>query len=470
MSLAQNAYIDASNVYESSLENNYKKDKGVYYTDLSLAEKMLIELKLPKDTIIMDPCCGTGVFLYAAKKRGFINLFGADQDENAINFCQNNINNVSFACCDSIGPSASALLEVFGLTDQPDVIIGNPPYVPLAGEAELNCDELFRHRVSNAGNNLFIAALMRAFEIVKANGIVSYIIPKNFLHVAGYSLLRKTLLEEKTILSIIDIGTYFKKVRGEQIILTVKNCVADKKHKIKLKKLSSNRFVTMSNIPQAFYKEEILIFNCTEDYLIYKKLTSSYQTLSELCKGYVGRGKSISENAIVGKEIRKFGYKNHTVPTTGNKVFIQNIYSAEAGIIAAFGGDMEAAQTVTVFTDSDEKMCRYILGILHSRLCNLFLYKYCYNYSKLTMHTDSKYLKKIPLPSTNQQNEYFDSILSLVGRLESNGYMSPEWFGCLEELNQIVYKAYGINEKESDYIDCEVKRIQSKRWISDGQL
>lgn len=158
------------------------------------------------------------------------------------------------------------------------------------------------------------------------------------------------------------------------------------------------------------------------------------------------------------------------MPTTGNKVFIQNIYSAEAGIIAAFGGNMEATQTVTVFTDGDEKMCRYILGILHSRLCNLFLYKYCYNYSKLTMHTDAKYLKKIPLPSTNQQEIYFDSILSLVSRLESNDYMSQEWFDCLEELNQIVYKAYGINKKESDYIDCEVKRIQSKRWIPNGQL
>ena len=67
MSLAQNAYIDASNVYESSLENSYKKDNGVFYTDLPLAEKMLMELKLPKDTVIMDPCCGSGVFLYAAK-------------------------------------------------------------------------------------------------------------------------------------------------------------------------------------------------------------------------------------------------------------------------------------------------------------------------------------------------------------------------------------------------------------------
>ena len=52
MSLAQNAYIDASNVYESSLENNYKKDNGIFYTDLSLAEKMLCELKLPKDVAI----------------------------------------------------------------------------------------------------------------------------------------------------------------------------------------------------------------------------------------------------------------------------------------------------------------------------------------------------------------------------------------------------------------------------------
>ena len=35
MSLAQNAYIDASNVYESSLENNYKKDM-VSFIQISL--------------------------------------------------------------------------------------------------------------------------------------------------------------------------------------------------------------------------------------------------------------------------------------------------------------------------------------------------------------------------------------------------------------------------------------------------
>lgn len=84
------------------------------------------------------------------------------------------------------------------------------------------------------------------------------------------------------------------------------------------------------------------------------------------------------------------------------------------------------------------------------------------------MHTDAKYLKKIPLPPQKQQVIYFDSILSLVSRLENNDYMSQAWFDCLEELNQIVYKAYNITKKESEYIDSEVKRIQSKRWLADG--
>lgn len=468
MTLGHNAYIEASNIFESSLEKDYKKSNGIFYTDFHLAEKMLLDLKLPKDKIIMDPCCGSGVFLYAAQKNGYRNLFGLDIDSNSINFCLSNIDDVSFSVADSIGQTSTCLFNRLAMSDKPDVIIGNPPYIPLAGEVDLVCDDLFRRKVSDCGNNMFVAALLRAIDMVKEDGIISYIIPKNFLHVSSYSLLRRSLLKQKTILSITDIGAFFKNVRGEQIILTIKNSKPEKSNKIKFRKLHNNRFVSMSNILQDFYEDEILIFNCKEDYTAYKKLSSSYQTLSDLCTGYVGRGKSNSKTAITGKEIRKFGYKHHIVPTIGNKVFIQNIYSAEAGIIAAFGGEMEATQTVTVFTDGDYKMCRYILGILHSRLCNFFLYKYCYNYSTLTMHTDAKYLKKIPLPPIRKQDRYFNDILSLVTKLEISDYMSKDWFKLLEELNSVVYKAYGLNKSESDYIDDEVKRIQSKRWIFNG--
>ena len=470
MSLAQNAYIDASNVYESSLDSDFKKDNGIYYTDLSLAEKMLFELNPDKSSVILDPCCGAGVFVYAAIKHGCENVYGIDQDNNAIDFCRNNIHGAFFVADDSIGNDATVTLSHLCLDVHPDIIIGNPPYVPLTSEVVLQSDYLFRRRVSDSGNNLFVAALMRALDLVQPNGLVSYIIPKNFLHVHSYSLFRRELLEEKSIVSIVDLGAYFKHVRGEQIVLTIKNAKADKNHKIKIKKYSSNRFVTMTSIPQSFYNDTILIFNCSEDFSIYKKLSTSYKTLNDVCNGYVGRGRSTSKEAITGKDIRKFGYKDHDLPTEGNTLFIQNIYSAEAGVIAAFGGNLEASQTVTVFTDGDPKMCHYILGILHSRLCNLFLYKYCYNYSKLTMHTDAKYLKKIPLPCRKLQDQYFEQILKLVGSLESDDYMNQDWFNSLEQLNQIVYAAYNITKKESDFIDSEMKRIQSKRWIADGQL
>ena len=109
-------------------------------------------------------------------------------------------------------------------------------------------------------------------------------------------------------------------------------------------------------------------------------------------------------------------------------------------------------------------MCRYILGILHSRLANFFLYKYCYNNSRLTMHTDSKYLKKIPLPTFDQNT--FNEILMIVSSIETEEYMSRPWFDYLEKLNIAVYKAYGIDAELSKYIDSEMRTIQSKRWLS----
>ena len=178
----------------------------------------------------------------------------------------------------------------------------------------------------------------------------------------------------------------------------------------------------------------------------------------------MGRGKSKDNAAIVGKEIRKFSFKNTPVPKKGNKVFIQNIYSAEAGIIASFAGDLDASETVTVFTDGDEKMCRYILGVLHSRLCNYYLLKFCFNSSRLTMHADAKYLKKIPLVI---EDDTFNKVISIVKSLETMEYMSNSWFEMLDSLNELIYKTYGICKTEQAHIDIQMKNIQSQRWNND---
>lgn len=457
-------YTLASQNYEKSLDSDLKKNNGIFYTDIKLASQIIDFLNLPKDSIILDPCCGTGNFLTAAKELGYEKIYGADIDKGAISLAKKYISINNLGILDTLGNNAECVLNKFNLSGPVDAIIGNPPYVPIAKDIMIDTsDYLFLRKVKDSGSNLFVAAIYRAFDLVKQNGTISYIIPKNFLHVAAYSILRKAILNEKRIVSIIDIGKYFKNVRGEQIVLTLKNEFV-KDNIISMCKYENYEIVKKLEVPQSFYKDEVLLFESEEDFTIFEKLERTYQKFSDVCTGYVGRGRSKSEKAIVGKDIRKFSFKNIAVPKKGNKVFIQNIYSAEAGIIASFAGNLEAAETVTIFTDGDEKMCRYILGFLHSRLCNYYLLKFCYNNSKLTMHADAKYLRKLPLVI---KNNTFSKIISIVKTLEKIEYMSESWLDMLESLNDLIYKTYNISGNERSYIDFQMKSIQSKRWHND---
>lgn len=457
-------YSIKSKQYEKSLTSAYKKDNGVFYTDVELSKKIIEFLNIPLDATIMDPCCGTGSFLVAAKHFGCLSIYGADIDKKAITIAREKCNIENVKVIDTLAENGEQVLKKWKLKEPVDFLIGNPPYAPIAKDIVIDTlDYLFLRNVKDSGSNLYVAALYRAFELAKPQGIISYIIPKNFLHVTTYSVLRRMILNEKRILSIIDIGKFFKSVRGEQIILTLENQPA-KNNNILIYKYENETFLERLKVPQSFYKDEILLFDSEEDFTIYQTLERTYKKFSDICTGYVGRGKSKSDTAITGKDIRKFSFKNRPVPKKGNKVFIQNIYSAESGVIASFAGDLEASETVTVFTDGDEKMCRYILGVLHSRLCNYYLLKFCFNGSRLTMHTDAKYLKKLPLIIDDHT---FKQVVSIVKSLETINYMTTPWFEMVESLNDLIYNTYKITEKERSHIEYQMKDIQSQRWNND---
>ena len=456
-------YSFRSNDFENSLDDDYKKKNGIFYTDVQLAIEIVKELDINSKSIILDPCCGAGSFLYAAMSYGCENVYGADLVDEAVKMCKSLTNLPTIKKCDTLGKKGKDVLKTLGLKERVDYVIGNPPYAPMEKDIVIDTDDYdFLRSVKDSGSNLFIAAIYRAFELTRNEGYISYIIPKNFLHVRSYSILRREILNNKRIVSIIDIGAYFAGVRGEQIVLTLQNS-PKLDNKIRIMQLTDHKFVECCTVPQSFYKDEILLFKSQEEYSIYCKMQKPYKKFSDICTGYVGRGRSTSTEAVSGKDIRKFGFKDREVPKKGNQVFIQNIYSAESGIIASFAGNYEASQTVTIFTDGDEKMCRYIVGILHSRLCNFYLYKFCYNSSKLTMHTDKKYLANIPLVKDDSTKE-FSQLIEAVKALEKLDYMSSDWFDLFDSLNSLVYKIYNIDEKEAAYIDAEMLSIQSKRW------
>jgi len=80
------------------------------------------------------------------------------------------------------------------------------------------------------------------------------------------------------------------------------------------------------------------------------------------------------------------------------------------------------------------------------------------------MHTDAKYLKKLPLII---KDNTFSKIISIVKSLEKIEYMSDSWFDMMEALNDLIYQTYNISENERLHIDLQMKSIQSKRWHND---
>jgi 16S rRNA G966 N2-methylase RsmD len=432
--------------HELSLDTKFKKENGIFYTPISLVDLIFNEIQPEQDSVLLDPCCGMGSFIIGALKRGMSKVYGVDIDSNTIDYVTSKLGIKNLAVYDSINNSANSTLETIGIY-KPDYIIGNPPYAPHG----------------SVFGNLFVGSLIRSLDMIKNGGVISYIIPKNFLHVSTYSDLRRIILKKYKIVSIVDLHAYFKNVRGEQIILTLKNENPSSNHKILIKSLSNNKFIKHHEVKQIKYDDIIRLFFSNEEISVYDKLTSTFDTLNDYCEGYIGRGKSRSKYAVAGKDLRKFGFKNAHIPNKGNKIFIQNIYSAESGVIGTFAGEMDAKETITVITDSNKEVCKYLLGLLHSRLCNYYLYKYCYNGSKLTAHTDKKYISQIPVVIDNGND--FKKMVNIVEQLEEIEYLSDCWYKKYEEMNELIYTIYGLNNNEKIFIEKNIKKIQSTRWI-----
>lgn len=459
-----NLFSENSLSYENSLDEDYKKNNGIFYTDLELANAIIDFLNIPKNASIIDPSCGTGSFLHCLEQKGYTDITGCDFDLKTVRKCKELTGLERIYRMDTLGKCGLEVLKKVKKKEF-DYVIGNPPYAPLGNGVDIATTPEFMKIVKDSGSNLFVAAIYRAFEIAKEDGYISFIIPKNLLHISSYKTLREKLLQEKRLVSVIELGIHFKTVRGEQIVMTFQNRY-EENNKIKFYQYNKGKIDFMSEVAQDYYTNEIIVFTDNGEVPIYDKLKGSYGQLGEVCAENIRRGRDKSKDAIRGKQIRKFGFKDLEVPEEGNQIFIQNIFSAEAGITASFGGNLKPSETVTTVKLENTKMCKYILGLLHSRVCNYFLIRFGFNNSRLTIHTDAKYLNDIPIVV---DDEAFESVVDIVNKMEEVEYMDEEWFKLNEELNDIVYEIYQLTVNDKNHIEKEMRKISASKWYGEDR-
>lgn len=249
----QNNIETIIDLFECLVDKHTKSKNGVVFTPKYISDYIVINSigyikELNTNTKILDPACGCGIFIYSAiefLKNRFNtsveeivknNIYGCDIDQNNVKRCKHiikligkkyneslNEDSINIFCIDSLKSNLKETLSADGF----DFIIGNPPY---ANPHDLN--QNVRIFLSSSFNttkfgtfNIFYAFIEKLFSELKTNGILSYIIPNNFLVISSAKELRKFLREKKCIKSILNFSDnlIFYPTRTYSCIITLKN-------------------------------------------------------------------------------------------------------------------------------------------------------------------------------------------------------------------------------------------------------
>ena len=261
MQLNINNYIIKQQDYEKLIASEYKKRKGIFFTNnIKILELILKKILADKDILrkkFFEPSCGHGIFIttliialykkfpHKEKICNFIenNIFFNDIDLDMTKITMQNIKELFFILFDehyngkfnyfnfdfTIKQTLEKNIELQYNTF--DYIIGNPPYISLYGRRDqkrneeqriyyLKNYEQFPKNIKNGKINYIMLFIEHSLNFLKNNGSISFIVDLSFFETA-FKYTRKFLLECTRINEIVYNINTFKNVGSGQIIISI---------------------------------------------------------------------------------------------------------------------------------------------------------------------------------------------------------------------------------------------------------
>ena len=188
-------YSTLSKDLTSQLSKKEKKDNGIYFTPPSCIHKNLSLLHpyLSSSTKLLEPSCGSCEYISVIHKNyPSLSITGIEYNKN-IHDAVKHLNN------EKINILHSDYLQ-YDSREKYDIIIGNPPfYVMTKKDVNKKYYPYFDGRP-----NIFILFIIKSLELLSENGVLSFVLPKNFLNCLYYNKTRKYIHTHFQILYIID--------------------------------------------------------------------------------------------------------------------------------------------------------------------------------------------------------------------------------------------------------------------------
>ena len=185
--------------------NEARKYQAFYTKSTPIVDYMVDKLLLNQTDKIFEPCGGDGVFVEAILEANeFANIDICELDPASIAVLQSKFSafhNVNIRECDTLLDSDLSFNSTFG--GMYDKIIANPPYGAWQDlEKRSVLKKIYSKLYAKESYTLF---LFRCIELLKENGILSFIIPDTFLHLHMHKAIRKHIL---TRTKIVDLALF----------------------------------------------------------------------------------------------------------------------------------------------------------------------------------------------------------------------------------------------------------------------
>lgn len=462
-------------LYQSLLIEGQKSQSGSYYTPSNIVDKIIAKY-VKKDSKVLDPCCGTGQFLLAFSDviENPSNIYGIDFDQTAVRIARLNIlikfKNKNFApnivCKNTLFDIGN--YDLFSLNDENirdfDIIATNPPWG--VHFSKIDSEKLKKLYPTISSFESFSYFLKKSIDLLRENGVISFILPESILNVKTHKDIREIILKNTRIEKIAYLNRVFKNVFTSVIRLDLRKNKQNKSNQIKIEKENEEYEVGQDrwlNNQDFIFDIHASSFDAEIIGKVYKTKNTTLENKADWALGIVtGNNKNFIsdeqkkgfEPIYKGKDIGRLVLNNPSsfiqfVPAKFQQVAPTEKYRAKEKLIyrfiskyLVFAYDDKQQLTLNSANIVIPKIPNYPIKVI-AALLNSSLYQFIFQKKFSSIKVLRSHIEQMPLPLWDKKT--FSEIVKMVDKIIGNK-------GDFEELDNYIMEKFNLSSKEKSYI------------------
>lgn len=355
-----------------------------------------------------------------------------------------------------------------------DIVVGNPPYVVLAGDDYWNLQYKKIYATTNDGKtNLYKLFFEHGLRMLRSNGVLSYITPNTYLTGKDCKVLRNLFFTNVSLHEIIEYtekDKVFKNVTQAVTTMVLSKRV-DKNNKVKIHTYKQGTATCKQSDLQ---KLDVIIpldaviqrMNQQKGRLSdFFKINQGEVNLSTKKDYYSEYRTSDTLPMWRGNNIGKFVPQSWPFEYCEKIVSNPDYYTKERIVMQEVSNQNQPFRTKAIISPKNY-ICghstnsltplnsnvpiKFYLGLINSRAFNY----YC-DYFSYTNHITVSGIKQTPIPqaTTSQAQEMIELVDKILEIKCSD--TSTDTSALEREIDRLVYGLYGLTEEEVEVVECK---------------